>query len=203
MWPYSYDTCDLGTFPDQMYRNGTPSVSIGLSGLPGQKLSACTCPGSDHPGPNVGVGRGVPEIDIIEGRVNTSLGIGEASQSFQIAPYEQDQSWNELETTIYDNTTTTYNPYKGGPLQESLSALTFVDNQFYDGDAFTTWGYEYWSDPKHRSDGYITWYYNGQKTWTINAAAIGPDNQTGVNQRLIPEEPMVCFLSFFFAIILH
>ena len=34
--------------------------------LPGQRLSACTCAGEDHPGPDVTVGRGVPEIDIIE-----------------------------------------------------------------------------------------------------------------------------------------
>jgi len=37
-----------------------------LSYLPGQKLSSCTCKGEDHPGPNVGVGRGAPEIDILE-----------------------------------------------------------------------------------------------------------------------------------------
>lgn len=34
--------------------------------LPGQRMSACTCPGEDHAGPDVTVGRGVPEIDIIE-----------------------------------------------------------------------------------------------------------------------------------------
>lgn len=34
--------------------------------LPGQRLSACTCKGEDHPGPDVSVGRGSPEIDIIE-----------------------------------------------------------------------------------------------------------------------------------------
>jgi hypothetical protein len=70
MWPYSYDTCDLGTFPLQQDRNGNPSVQTQLgkdgtfSSLPGQKLSSCSCPGSDHPGPNVGTGRGVPEIDM-------------------------------------------------------------------------------------------------------------------------------------------
>ena len=29
-------------------------------------MSACTCKGEDHAGPNVGTGRGVPEIDILE-----------------------------------------------------------------------------------------------------------------------------------------
>jgi beta-glucan synthesis-associated protein KRE6 len=71
MWPYSYDTCDLGTFPGQQYKNGTPTseqtlgTSTGtFSLLPGQRVSACTCPGSDHPGPSVNRGRGVPEIDM-------------------------------------------------------------------------------------------------------------------------------------------
>ena len=41
-----------------------------LSFLPGQKLSSCTCPGQDHPGPNVRVGRGAPEIDILEARAS-------------------------------------------------------------------------------------------------------------------------------------
>src|SRR6266545_2180275 len=80
MWPYSYDTCDLGTFPGQQGKDGQPTASTtggnggtNLSGLPGQKLSACTCPGSDHPGPRVDVGRGVPEIDIIESQVSQRL----------------------------------------------------------------------------------------------------------------------------------
>jgi hypothetical protein len=72
----SYDACDLGTLPNQTNVAGTgPAAALNsgskdyggrLSYLPGQKLSACTCAGGDHPGPNVGVGRGAPEIDIIE-----------------------------------------------------------------------------------------------------------------------------------------
>lgn len=49
MWPYSYDTCDLGTFPNQTAADGTPpeARSGGLGGgplsyLPGQKTSSCT-----------------------------------------------------------------------------------------------------------------------------------------------------------------
>ncbi len=38
--------------------------------LPGQRMSACTCAGEDHAGPHVSVGRGVPEIDIIEVRAS-------------------------------------------------------------------------------------------------------------------------------------
>jgi hypothetical protein len=34
--------------------------------LPGQRVSACTCSGEDHPGPVNTKGRGAPEIDAIE-----------------------------------------------------------------------------------------------------------------------------------------
>lgn len=69
-WPYTYDSCDIGTFPLQQYANGTPTDAQLLgkpgtfSSLPGQKVSSCSCPGSDHPGPAVTDGRGAPEIDV-------------------------------------------------------------------------------------------------------------------------------------------
>lgn len=49
MWPYSYDSCDLGTFPNQTAADGTPpEARTGgtgggpLSYLPGQRVSSCT-----------------------------------------------------------------------------------------------------------------------------------------------------------------
>lgn len=66
--------------------------------LPGQRASACTCPGEDHPGPNVNVGRGAPEIDAIEAQVDYRL-IGSASQSIQIAPMDAGYLWKN--TTPY------------------------------------------------------------------------------------------------------
>lgn len=43
--------------------------------LPGQRLSRCTCPGEDHPGPKhkdgTFVGRSAPEIDIFEAQVRS------------------------------------------------------------------------------------------------------------------------------------
>jgi len=69
--------------------NGEPAEAAGLSFQPGQKVSGCTCKGEDHPGPNVRVGRGAPEIDIIEAQNLNNGGRmqGEVSQSAQIAPY--------------------------------------------------------------------------------------------------------------------
>lgn len=54
VWPYSYDRCDTGILPNQTFLNGTgPEAVVGttkwVSYLPGQRMSACTCPGEDHP----------------------------------------------------------------------------------------------------------------------------------------------------------
>ena len=88
LWPYSYDTCDWGTLPGQVFPapgdpNAQPSAALTtgpgggvLSGAPGQRFSACTCGNANdgdgpmgHPGPKRGdgfVGRMAPEIDILE-----------------------------------------------------------------------------------------------------------------------------------------
>jgi beta-glucanase (GH16 family) len=205
MWPYSYDTCDLGTFPSQMTSNGTPVASAtgGINGntlseLPGQKISACSCPGSDHPGPSTSVGRGVPEIDIFEAQINVSTFQGGVSQSAQIAPYDLNYDYVSTSptTTIYNSDLTHFNSYKGGTLQEAVSAVTTVDSRFYGGNGYAPYGFEYWSNQNNPQDGYINWYSNGQSTWKMTAATIGPNSLSEVNQRLISQEPMVSHLLF-------
>jgi beta-glucan synthesis-associated protein KRE6 len=208
MWPYSYDTCDLGTFPNQTTKSGTPAAAAtgGLNGnilseLPGQKTSACTCPGSDHPGPSTSVGRGVPEIDIFEAQINVTTFTGSVSQSLQVAPYdlEYDYVTTSPITTIYNTSSTHFNSYQGGTLQEAVSAVTSVDSQFYGGNEYATYGFEYWSDPKNRQDGYVTWYSDGQPSWKMTEATIGPNSRSQVSQRLISEEPMVSYYWMYFA----
>ncbi|PPQ89675.1 hypothetical protein CVT25_013862 [Psilocybe cyanescens] len=203
-WPYSYDSCDAGTYPGQIGKDGVPAVAATsgaggspLSLQPGQKLSACTCPGSDHPGPSVNVGRGVPEIDIIEAQIDTNRMQGQASQSFQVAPYDVGYKWNSNPpaATIVDPTQTFFNSYSGGPYQQAMSGLTYVDGQFYNGSAYAPYGFEIWSDPKNRDDGYITYYYNGKETWKATAATIGPDSEAQIAQRLISEEPMYLIMN--------
>lgn len=39
-------------------------------------------------------------------------------------------------------------------------------------------------------DGYISWVSNGVESWTIQGAAMGPNSQAGVGQRMVAEEPM-------------
>lgn len=199
MWPYSYDACDVGTFPNQTNHDGTPvAAQTGgnnggpISFLPGQRVSACTCPGSDHPGPDVSVGRGVPEIDILETQVDVSRFVGQVSQSYQTAPYNYQYEFDNSSdvTTIFDSSITHFNSYKGGQYQQAISAVTDISSDNYNNNGYATYGYEWWSDPNDRDSGYITWFSQGKPSWKITAGTIGPDPVTQISQRLIPEEPM-------------
>ena len=198
----------MGTLPNQTY-DGTPAAAATggtnggpLSYQPGQRLSACTCPGQDHPGPTTSsgfVGRGVPEIDILEAQIDlyTSPFSGQVSQSFQVAPYNYQYQFNNASpaTTINDSAITSLNSYTGAVYQQALSAVSFVNSQYYNGQSYATYGFEYWSNPNNRPSGYITWYSESAQTWKVTAASVGPDSISEVSSRLIPEEPMV---SFFF-----
>ncbi|KAH9896744.1 beta-glucan synthesis-associated [Cubamyces lactineus] len=216
-WPYSYDSCDVGTFPNQTMPDGSgPAAALHsdasrdkynfeLSWLPGQRLSACTCPNEDHPGPSTNVGRGVPEIDILEAERNKEAG-GEGqvvSQSAQFAPFTHDYLYlndTQDEWWIYDDTITRPNTYKGSAIQQAVSALTTLPDDMFQGSGavFKTLGFEYWADPKNRGDGFITWQVDGKATVRLGASAMGPDqgpDGSQVGQRLIPEEPMSIVLN--------
>ncbi|TEB39747.1 glycoside hydrolase family 16 protein [Coprinellus micaceus] len=203
MWPYTYDTCDLGTFPNQTGLDGAPGPDVlgtgnnKLSTLPGQRLSACTCPGSDHPGPRHNVGRGAPEVDILEAEIDRSRWVGRASQSLQVAPFNAAYRvvQDEPATTIYNRTITHINEYEGGPYQQAVSALTELDDKYYGGDEFNVMGFELWSNPDRRSEGYITWFADGKPTWTVTPETIGADTRAQIGPRLIPEEPLYVILN--------
>ncbi|KAG6813578.1 hypothetical protein H0H92_009622 [Tricholoma furcatifolium] len=204
MWPYTYDSCDLGTFPNQTAQDGTPAAAAtgGVGGgpisyLPGQRVSACTCPGSDHPGPSVSDGRGVPEIDILEAQVDVAVFQGQVSQSFQCAPYNYQYQFNNASpaTTISNPDITAFNTYTGGVYQQAVSAVSFVNSDDYNGAGYAAYGYEWYFDQSARQNGYITWYSQGVETWKITSATIGADSVSEVSARLIPEEPMYLILN--------
>ncbi|EJF56767.1 beta-glucan synthesis-associated [Dichomitus squalens LYAD-421 SS1] len=213
-WPYSYDACDVGTFPNQTYANHSgPAAALDseaskekynfeLSWLPGQRLSACTCSGEDHPGPSTSKGRGVPEIDILEVERNKTAGsTGQVvSQSAQFAPFTHDYTYGndtENEWWIYDPSITRPNDYKGSAIQQAVSALTNLPDDMFQGSGanFKTLGFEYWANPNKRDEGFITWQSNGQSTVRMGASAMAPDPDTEVSQRLVPEEPMSIILN--------
>ncbi|KAK2459278.1 hypothetical protein APHAL10511_008699 [Amanita phalloides] len=216
MWPYTYDSCDVGTFPNQTYSDGSgPAAALhsdasrakynfDLSWLPGQRASACSCPGSDHPGPSPSHGRGAPEIDVFEVEKDKGNPTGQvASQSAQFAPFTHDYDY--LNSTndqfqIYNTSEARPNTYKGSAVQQAVSCLAKLPSDMFQGSGqvYHTMGFEYHSDPSNRQTGFITWQVDGAQTYTMGAGAVGPDTGSDgsqVGQRLIPEEPMSIVLN--------
>ncbi|KAA8901811.1 hypothetical protein TRICI_005998 [Trichomonascus ciferrii] len=183
VWPYTYNSCDAGITPNQ-------SSEDGISYLPGQKLPSCTCKGHDHP--NEGVGRGAPEIDLIEAQQTQKEGKlknGQASQSYQVAPYDIWYYPNYDFIEIHNKSITAMNTYTGGPLQQAVSAASTLNHDWYelgtDSPSYQSYGYEYLNDD---DKGYIRWFIGEDPTATMYAPSIGPNGNVG--QRLISKEPM-------------
>ncbi|KAL0069164.1 hypothetical protein AAF712_003852 [Marasmius tenuissimus] len=211
-WPYSYDSCDVGTLPNQTL-NGLPySATTGndeqfggaLSYLPGQRLSRCTCPGEPHPGPvhsdGTYVGRSAPEIDMIEAQVGhnfaapgSSTPVGDVSQSGQWAPFNYKYEWFDgpENFTIDDPTITELNSYRGGVLQQAVSCVSKTNQQCYSqmpDPCFTIYGFEY--KPGY-DDSYISWINDGKKACTVMGKGLGADPRVEISDRPVPQEPMV------------
>ncbi|CCF51581.1 hypothetical protein NDA11_001939 [Ustilago hordei] len=214
MWPYSYNACDTGALPNQTWVNGTgppkaldaqglfsQGYNYELSWLPGMRFTSCNCPGTEHPGPNRNVARSAPELDILEAKINVAGGHGETSQSLQMAPFDVDYYYGNSsadgDVRIWD-ANTQLNDYKGGAIQEAVSALSQVPDIAYEhtvGGRYVTFGVEYAPDWNENGDAYVTWYMDGQPTWTLYGQAIGPVPELDVSQRLVPTEPMFLILN--------
>lgn len=179
VWPYAYDSCDAGITANQ-------SSPDGISYLPGQRLNACTCMGEDHP--NRGTGRGAPEIDIVEGSIDTNIKNGVVSHSYQIAPFDiwymPDYNFIEIHTPEI----TVANTYAGGPFQQAVSGVTTLNPEWYEkgvnAGQYQVYGMEYLNDD---NDGYISWYI-GVPTMTVHAYSMAPNGNVGF--RTISKEPM-------------
>lgn len=202
LWPFSYDTCDVGTLPNQTYPGtqtplaatvqGDPVANGELSYLPGQRLSACTCPGESHPGPmrpdGSYVGRAAPEIDVLEATVTD--GVGYVSLSAQFAPFNARYRFIENNDTaiFYDPARTSINSYRGGRFQQTASGLGLTNPDCYEipGKCFALYGFEY---KPGFDQAYITWI-NEVRAWTLHAAGLDKDDAVEIGRRLIPVEPM-------------
>jgi beta-glucanase (GH16 family) len=183
MWPYTYQACDVGITPNQ-------SSPDGLSKLPGQRLSSCTCDGEDHPTP--GRGRGAPEIDIIEaGSTYSPRLLPIATQSYQVAPFDINWYPNYNFTAIPDHTLSAYNGYTGGPFQQAISATTMLNRDWFDGKAYQRYSFEY--APGEGKDAFISWQIGDQMMWMIDGRSIGPNGN--IQTRQIAEEPMSLILN--------
>ncbi|KAJ9480068.1 Beta-glucan synthesis-associated protein KRE6 [Pseudozyma hubeiensis] len=211
-WPYSYDACDVGTLMNQTDANGQPAAaatggdviwnrkaeSKSLSFLPGQRLSACTCPGEDHPGPllkdGTYRGRSAPEIDVFEAQVDRKLGMT-VSQSMQTAPFNMYYNITNTTGPAYEffQPESHLNAYTGQNDQQALSGISVASQLAMQrgGDgSFATYGFEYVPGPQ----GYIDWVSDSKRAWRVNAAALSGDPVSQISDRPIPQEPM--FLIF-------
>lgn len=209
MWPYSYSSCDVGTLANQTNAQKTaPAAAINahglysssydhkLSFLEGQRCSACTCDGEDHPGPNVGVGRSSPEIDIFEIQVNGAHGA--ASQSFQIAPFDANYTWDQSpKVAQLHGQDTMFNSYTGGVYQEAVSAVAKIPDTAFasSGGVPVTMGVQYDPDWTGDGTGSITWFLNGKPTWTLSGHSLKANRYTEIGQRIIPTEPMTLVIN--------
>ena len=181
VWPYTYNSCDYGITPNQ-------SSPDGLSHLPGQKLSSCTCNGQDHPSP--GTGRGAPEIDILEGSVDPNNLIGVVTQSAQVAPFDIWYRPNNDFLQIPNYNTTQMNGYCGGPFQQAVSGTTLLNNDWYDNKFYQKYAFEYIPGT---NKGKIAWFVGDYQTFMMDGRAVGPNGN--VNARLVSEEPMSLILN--------
>ncbi|KAG2186280.1 hypothetical protein INT43_002718 [Umbelopsis isabellina] len=201
VWPYSYDSCDIGVTPNQSYT--TKSYN------PGQRINRCMCANSGIDNPSPGTGRGAPEIDILEAagadhHFSKSKSVGSVSQSVQLAPF--DFKWepntsaysvtNTAAGTIGQNGKTMMNTFLGNEYQQAVSALTQTDPNVYEGKSYQTYGFEYVPSSTPGKQAYIRWLVDGQETWRMYDEAIGPNNKSHVWQRLISVEPMSIVLNF-------
>jgi beta-glucan synthesis-associated protein KRE6 len=91
---------------------------------------------------------------------------------------------------VYDYSITQMNEYHGGPFQQAISGLSNLNNQWYDGNGYQTYAFEYKPGP----DGDSTFFVGDEATWRLTADAIGPNGNIG--QRVLPEEPMYAIVNF-------
>ncbi|CAA7262719.1 unnamed protein product [Cyclocybe aegerita] len=203
MWPYSYDTCDIGTLINQTnpdgsktpiaaWTNGDPKFDGQLSMLPGQKLSACTCAGEDHPGPKrpdgTFVGRAAPEIDVIEAIVDNEEGF--VSLSAQWAPYNARYiPLNDSEHFIIHNEDTIQNSFIGGGFQQTTSGLARTNQNCYElgTGCYAVYAFEY---KPGFDEGYITWVNDNKLSWTQLGTSMEADPVADIGRRVVSQEPM-------------
>ncbi|EKM79874.1 hypothetical protein AGABI1DRAFT_119930 [Agaricus bisporus var. burnettii JB137-S8] len=200
MWPYTYDTCDVGTAPNQTINglpiaatiNGDHLYNDALSYLPGQRLSRCTCDGDDHPGPKHPdgsyVGRSSPEIDMFEAQIGGIPLSGEVSQSAQWAPFDESYLWDNstANLVITDPSISAINGFVGNVIQEASSVVTKTNQRCYElvEDCYSIYAFEY-----------ITWVSDSQISWTLNSGGVGANAAVEISARPVPQEPMYMIIN--------
>ncbi|KAH6913815.1 glycoside hydrolase family 16 protein [Coprinopsis sp. MPI-PUGE-AT-0042] len=207
VWPYSYDSCDVGTVSNQTI-NGRPAAATengaaqngALSFLPGQRLSRCTCDGEAHPGPKHAdgtfVGRSAPEIDIFEAEIDQSTLVPGVSQSAQWAPFDDGYHWDSTPQNmiVANPDVSQLNSFIGGTTQQSTSVVTQTNPNCYERDrgCYSVYGFEY---RPGFDNAYITWISNGIASWTLREPGVGPNPTVQISARPVSQEPMYIIMN--------
>ena len=195
VWPFSYDVCD----PEKMQQ---------------QEINACRR--VSHYGLPKGVGRGAPEIDILEAMggekgalPNTPIQRPYFSSSLQIAPgvsknrpvlmhQPSEGHWYEGLEYGGDGNTTALNPFFYGVTlvhkpreftyqSDAISANTQIDQSYFNSQ--NIYRVEWEPPTPGQNDGYIRWYVNGDFVFGIKGESL---NITGTS---IPSEPMYMIIN--------
>ncbi|KAJ7852397.1 beta-glucan synthesis-associated protein [Mycena olivaceomarginata] len=173
MWPYSYDSCDVGTTPNQTL-NGGPPAALHSGDNNGKTTDSpvATCMGESHPGPihesdGSYVGRSAPEIDIFEAQIGgpDDAHVGQVSQSAQWAPFGAGYKWHNTtdNMVVVDWTLSHQNTYSGG----------IINNR-----------------PPSSRPPYITWISDKQSQLDADGGGVGADEDSGIAARPITQEPL-------------
>lgn len=91
---------------------------------------------------------------------------------------------------IYDPTITAMNTYKGGPYQQAFSGITNLNNDWYNGDSYQVFAFEYTPG----GDGDVTWFVGDEATWHLDGQSLGANGNVGT--RPVPQEPMSMIMNF-------
>lgn len=193
MWPFSYDVCD----PKKNHQ---------------QEINACRNVG--HYGMKPGIGRGAPEIDILEamggekGKLpNTPIQRPYFSTSYQVAPgfekrpalMHQPKPGFWYDGLEYGNpNTTSLNPFFYGVKlvhkekaytyqSDAISANTQIDESHYQN--FNRYRVEWDPPTPGNDDGYIKWFLNDEFLYGIGGHSLN------VTSTKVPDEPMYLIMN--------
>ncbi|KAL1948951.1 hypothetical protein VTO73DRAFT_10757 [Trametes versicolor] len=137
MWPYTYDSYDVGTVANQTLNDLPTAATINGDASAGGPIHA----------DGTYVGRAAPEIDMFEAQITGQPLSGQVSQSAQWAPFNAAYTWfNSSDTLIIPDPVNTFpNPYKGGAFQQASSGVTETNQQAYEhtGNVFSVYGFQY------------------------------------------------------------
>jgi beta-glucan synthesis-associated protein KRE6 len=112
------------------------------------------------------------------------------TQSFQVAPFDIFWRQNSEYLQIPSFNTTQMNSYRGGPFQQAFSGTTLLNNNWYDGQQYQKYAFEY--EPG-TNNGKIAWFVGEDRSLMMDGRAIGPNGN--VNSRVVSEEPMLLVLN--------